>query len=57
MKEEKWKPADAEQPTCNGVEPRDHQHQDSGQVEVPAQADLHEESPRVQVCLGVEKET
>lgn len=31
--------------TCNGVEPCHQQHQDSGEVEVPAQADLHKQSP------------
>jgi len=48
---------DAEQLTRDGVEPRDHQHQDGGEVEVPAQADLHEEGPRVQVRLCVGEET
>lgn len=51
------RPGEAEQPTRNGVEPRDHQHQDGGEVKVPAQADLHEEGPRVQVRLCVEEET
>lgn len=56
-KVERLRPADAEQPTCNGVEPCDHQHQDGGEVKVPAQADLHKEGPRVQVRLCVEEET
>lgn len=54
---ERLRPADAEQPTCDGVEPSDHQHQDGGEVKVPAQADLHEECPRVQVRLCVGQET
>lgn len=38
--------------TCDGVQGGDGEHEDGGQVEVPAQADVHEQSPRIQVDLG-----
>lgn len=38
--------------TCYGVESSDHQHEDSGQVEVPSQAHLDEQGSRVQVSLA-----
>ena len=41
--------------TCDGVQGRDGEREDGGQVEAPAQADVHEESPRVQVHLGMGK--
>lgn len=50
------RPADTEYPTCDGVEPHYHQHQDGGGLKVPAQADLHKEGPRVQVSLCMEEE-
>lgn len=38
--------------TCDGVQGGDDEHEAGGEVEVPAQADVHEQSPRVQVNLG-----
>ena len=37
--------------TCYGVESSDHQHENSGQVEVPAQTDLDKQCSRIQVSL------
>lgn len=37
--------------TSNGVEGSDHQHEDSGQVEVPSQTHLNKQGSRVQVSL------
>lgn len=42
--------------TCDGVQGGDGKHDDGGQVEVPAQADVHKQSPRVQVDLGWERQ-
>lgn len=38
--------------TCDGVQGRDGQHEDGGDVEVPAQTDVDKECPCVQVDLG-----
>lgn len=38
--------------TCYGVESSDHQHEDSGQVQVPSQAHLDKQGSRVQVSLA-----
>lgn len=43
--------------TCDSVESSDHQHEDRGQVQVPAQTHLNEQGPRVEVRLGREQET
>lgn len=43
--------------TCNSIESSDHQHEDSGQVQVPAQTHLNEQGPRVEVGLGREQKT
>lgn len=40
--------------TCNSVESCDHQHEDSGEVEVPPETHLDEQGSRVQVSLMVE---
>lgn len=40
--------------TCNSVESCDHQHEDSGEVEVPPETHLDEQGSRVQVSLTVE---
>jgi hypothetical protein len=40
------------QHTCNGVQGSDDECEDSGEVEVPAQADVHKECPCIQVNLG-----
>ncbi|KAL0598377.1 LOW QUALITY PROTEIN: hypothetical protein AAY473_033740 [Plecturocebus cupreus] len=41
--------------TCDGVQGRDGEREDGGEVEVPAQADVHEQRPRVQVQLRSER--
>lgn len=41
--------------TCDGVQGCDDEHEDGGEVEVPAQADVHKESPCIQVNLGGER--
>lgn len=41
--------------TCNSVEGGDHQHEDRGQVQVPAQTHLDEQGPGVEVRLGREQ--
>lgn len=38
--------------TCDGVQGRDGEHEDGGQVEVPAQADVDKQGSRIQVNLG-----
>lgn len=42
--------------TCNSVEGSDHQHEDSGQVEVPPQTHLDKQGSRVQISLVTEKQ-
>ena len=37
--------------TCDGVQGRDGEHEGGGEVEVPAQTDVHKEGPCVQVDL------
>lgn len=37
--------------TCDGVQGCDGEHEDRGEVEVPAEANVHEERARVQVDL------
>lgn len=39
------------QATCNSVESSDDQHEDSGEVEIPAQTNLDKQSSRVQIRL------
>lgn len=38
--------------TCNGVQGRNGEREDGGQVEVPAQADVDKQGSCVQVNLG-----
>lgn len=45
------------QRTCDGVQGRDGKHEDGGEVEVPAQTDVHKERPCIQVNLGNRKGT
>lgn len=41
-------------PTCNSIESSDHQHKDSGQVEVPPQTHLDKQRSWIQVSLVAE---
>lgn len=41
--------------TCDSVEGGNHQHEDRGQVQVPAQTHLDEQGPGVEVRLGREQ--